>query len=46
MESADGMRWTPSPAPVAMPGIDPSAVRLRDGAWLVVATRVSAPATP
>jgi len=46
IESADGMRWTPSPAPVAMPGIDPSVVRLRDGAWLVVATRVRAPATP
>ena len=46
MESADGLRWAPASATVAMPGVDPSAVRLRDGAWLVVATRGPAPAKP
>jgi hypothetical protein len=46
MTSADGSRWAPAAAPVRMPGIDPSAVRLRDGSWLVVATRVPAPAKP
>ena len=44
--SDDGMRWAPSDAPMAMPGIDPAAVRLPDGSWLVVATRVPSPATP
>ena len=42
--SADGMQWSPAAAPVRMPGIDPCAVRLRDGAWLVVATKVPAKA--
>ena len=46
MASADGMRWAPAAGPVAMPGVDPCAVRLRDGAWLVVATRSPAPAKP
>lgn len=46
MTSADGMRWAQAAAPVRMPGIDPSAVRLRDGSWMVVATRVPAPAKP
>lgn len=42
--SADGMQWAPAAAPVRMPGIDPCALRLRNGAWLVVATKVPAPA--
>ena len=46
MTSADGMRWTLAATPVRMPGIDPSAVRLRDGSWLVTATRVPAPTKP
>jgi hypothetical protein len=44
MASADGMQWAPAPAPLPMPGVDPCAIRLRDGSWLVVATKV--PATP
>ncbi len=46
MTSADGMQWAKPAAPVRMPGIDPSVVRLRDGSWLVVATREPAPAKP
>lgn len=42
--STDGVRWAPSPAPLRMPGIDPCAARLRDGSWLLVATKVPAPA--
>ena len=42
--STDGMQWAPAVAPVRMPGIDPCAVRSRDGAWLVVATKVPVPA--
>ncbi|MFM1935614.1 MAG: hypothetical protein RI990_573 [Planctomycetota bacterium] len=44
--SADGMQWAKAAAPVRMPGVDPSVVRLRDGSWLVVATREPAPAKP
>lgn len=44
--SADGTAWSAVDAPVRMPGIDPCAVRLRDGSWLVVATKVPAPAQP
>ena len=46
MASPDGMRWAPAAASVAMPGVDPSAVRLKDGSWLVAATRSPAPAKP
>jgi hypothetical protein len=38
------MQWAKAAAPVRMPGVDPSVVRLRDGSWLVVATREPAPA--
>lgn len=44
--SADGMQWAPAATPVRMPGVDPCAVRLADGAWLVVATTEPAPAQP
>jgi hypothetical protein len=44
--SPDGMQWAKAAAPVRMPGVDPSVVRLRDGSWLVVATREPAPAKP
>ncbi len=36
--SADGASWRPSNETVRLPGADPGAVRLKDGAWLVVAT--------
>lgn len=36
--SLDGIAWQLDPAPIRVPGADPGAVRLRDGAWLVVAT--------
>lgn len=42
--SADGLRWTPSPAAVEVPGVDPCAIRARDGSWIVVATRAAATA--
>jgi hypothetical protein len=42
--SADGLRWTRSPAAVEVPGVDPCAIRARDGSWIVVATRAAATA--
>ena len=36
--STDGTQWAPAATPVRMPGVDPCAVRLADGGWLVVAT--------
>ena len=45
MASADGMQWAPSPTPIRMPGVDPCVARLRDGSWLVAATKVP-PAKP
>jgi hypothetical protein len=46
MTSADGKQWAKAAAPVRMPGVDPSVIRLRDDSLLVVATRVPAPAKP
>ena len=39
--SRDGMSWKPAAEPLVMPGVDPAAVRLRDGTLLLVATRES-----
>jgi len=36
--SPDGVTWQLDQAPIRLQGADPGAVRLRDGAWLVVAT--------
>ena len=46
LASTDGMKWAPSPTPIAMPGVDPSVVRLRDGSWMVVGTGVGAEGKP
>ena len=40
--SADGLRWSPSRTTVEVPGVDPCAIRARDGSWIVVATRAAA----
>jgi hypothetical protein len=37
--SRDGRTWKPATEPLAMPGVDPAAVRLRDGTLLLTATR-------
>ena len=44
--SRDGRQWMASAEGARIPGGDPGAVRLRDGAWLVLATSPPRPGTP
>jgi hypothetical protein len=44
--SADGVAWTLDPNSVRVPGADPGAVRLRDGAWLLSVTGPPRPRLP
>jgi hypothetical protein len=43
--SKDGNSWQPAENPVAVPGADPGAVKLRDGSWLLVVTGPPRPGT-
>lgn len=43
--SSDGLTWAPD-SPIPMPGIDPCVTRLKDGSWLVIATKVPPPVRP
>ncbi len=43
--SPDGTTWKTSPTALRIPGADPGAVRLRDGAWLFVVTGSPRPGT-
>jgi hypothetical protein len=44
--SRDGLTWKPASQTLRVPGADPGAVKLRDGAWLLVATGEPRPGTP
>jgi hypothetical protein len=43
LTSADGMQWKVDARPIAMPGVDPAALRSRDGGLLVIATKEPLP---
>ena len=44
--SADGVSWKTSENAARPPGADPGAVKLRDGAWLLLVTSPPRPGTP
>jgi DNA-binding beta-propeller fold protein YncE len=44
--SRDGAAWKAGEQAVQVPGADPGAVKLRDGAWLLVVTSPPRPGTP
>jgi hypothetical protein len=46
MTSTDGAQWEPAEQPAKFRGADPGAVKLKDGAWLVIATSPPRPGTP
>jgi hypothetical protein len=44
--SRDGKTWSASEGATSLPGADPGAVKLRDGAWLLLVTSAPRPGTP
>lgn len=46
LTSPDGLAWNPGLALGPIPGADPGAVKLKDGAWLLVVTGAPRPGTP
>jgi hypothetical protein len=39
LASTDGLHWAAPAKPLAIAGVDPSAIKLRDGAWLLLSTK-------